>query len=150
MIRHFADTAARTASSLPVVATLPPVNPSTNPGVAARRNAWIEAVNDSIRALAAAERVPLAEVGGAFAAAGDPSPLLADSVHPNDRGYALVTRAFFEALTTPAAAAASAEASRATGTRFDPRPRAPALTGPRAVSPVAPASRRRAYDRSKE
>jgi lysophospholipase L1-like esterase len=94
--------ACRAASSLPVLATLIPVNPAYEDRLASARNAWIEATNTEIRAMAEAEGVVLADLHAAFVAA-DPDlvSLFSDHVHPNDRGYSIMAEGFFRALTAP-------------------------------------------------
>ena len=94
--------ACRAASSLPVVATLIPANPAYESRFASARNAWIDATNVQIRAMAAAEGVTLADLNAAFKSE-DPSlePLFSDHVHPNDRGYSIMAAEFFRALTAP-------------------------------------------------
>jgi lysophospholipase L1-like esterase len=92
--------ACRAASSLPVVATIIPANPAYESRFASARNAWIDATNAQIRAMAAAEGVTLADMNAAFKNE-DPSlePLFSDHIHPNDRGYAIMAAEFFRALT---------------------------------------------------
>jgi lysophospholipase L1-like esterase len=92
----------RAASSLPVVATLIPVNPAYESRLAPARNDWIVATNVQIRAMAAAEGATLADLHAAFVRE-DPElePLFSDHVHPNDRGYAVMAAEFFRALTAP-------------------------------------------------
>jgi lysophospholipase L1-like esterase len=94
--------ACRAASSLPVVATLIPANPAYESRFASARNAWIDATNVQIRAMAAAEGVTLADLNAAFKSE-DPSlePLFSDHVHPNDRGYSVMAAEFFRALSQP-------------------------------------------------
>jgi lysophospholipase L1-like esterase len=77
----------KAASSLPVLATIPPANPSW-PTFVAERNAWVSQEDVLIRALAREQGAALADIEGAFrsAAGGDLSQLFSDNVHPNDRG----------------------------------------------------------------
>ena len=91
--------ACRAASSLPVVATLIPANPAYESLFASARNAWIDATNVQIRAMAAAEGATLADLNAAFKRE-DPSlePLFSDHVHPNDHGYSVMAAEFFRAL----------------------------------------------------
>jgi lysophospholipase L1-like esterase len=90
----------RAASSLPVVATLIPVNPAYEDRLASARNAWTEATNVQIRAMAVAEGVTLADPHAAFLRE-EPSlePLFSDHVHPNDRGYAVMAEELYRVLT---------------------------------------------------
>jgi lysophospholipase L1-like esterase len=90
--------------SLPVLGTVPPVNPALAP---AGRNDWIDELNVSLVALAREQRALLADVNAAFKAEGDLSSLFADDVHPNDAGYEVLARAWFEAITRSRSAAAS-------------------------------------------
>ena len=94
--------AARAANTVPVVGTLPPVNPDYTDRLAAERNAWVVGNNNMIRAMAREEGAVLADVHAAF-----PSEeralarLFADHVHPNDAGYERIADAFFRAITEP-------------------------------------------------
>ena len=104
MLREIANT-ARNLDSLPVLASIPPVNPARAP---AGRNQWIDEMNARIRAMAQQERVPLADVNAEFKA--NPAglvPLFADDVHPNDAGYQLLAQAWFKAITRGRAAASA-------------------------------------------
>lgn len=98
--------AARAAGSLPVVGTIPPVNPNDN---LPERNEWVTRMNVAIKAMAAQQRVPVAEVQAGFVreAGSDLSQLFVDLVHPNDRGYRIIADEFFKALSRPAAASSS-------------------------------------------
>lgn len=87
--------------SLPVLATIIPVNAGRDARVPPERNEWVEQVNVLIRAMAAEEGCVVADAWKAFVAAGDLQRLFADHVHPNDAGYRLMADAFFEALTQP-------------------------------------------------
>jgi lysophospholipase L1-like esterase len=99
----------KAAGSLPVLATIPPANPSSFMFVA-DRNAWVSAENVLIRALARAQGAALADIEGAFrsAAGSDLSQLFSDHIHPNDRGYAIIAASFFTAITQPGGTAATA------------------------------------------
>jgi lysophospholipase L1-like esterase len=101
--------------SLPILATLPPVNPALAP---ANRNAWYDQLNVAIKALAQQQQVPLADMNADFKAAGNLSSLYADDVHPNDAGYQILAQGWFKAITRGRAAAASA-AAPAFGFRLD-------------------------------
>jgi lysophospholipase L1-like esterase len=90
--------------SLPVLGTIPPVNPAMAP---ASRNEWVEAMNEQIRVLARQEDVLLADLHGAFSAQPDLAGLFADDVHPNDAGFDVMAQAWFEAITRPRSAASS-------------------------------------------
>jgi lysophospholipase L1-like esterase len=90
--------------SLPVLGTLPPVNPALAP---AGRNAWVDEMNGAIRALAQEQGVPLADINGAFKAQGSLPPLFTDDVHPSDMGYEMIAQAWFEAITRARAASSA-------------------------------------------
>jgi lysophospholipase L1-like esterase len=91
--------------SLPVLGTIPPVNPSLAP---AGRNEWIDQMNVRIKALAQQQQALLADVNAEFKAAGSLPGLFADDVHPNDAGYDVLARAWFKAITRSRSAATSA------------------------------------------
>ncbi len=93
--------------SLPILATIPPVNPAKAP---ASRNAWYDEMNVAIKALAQAQQVPLADMNADFKASGNLAGLFADEVHPNDAGYQILAQGWFKAITRGRAAAASASA----------------------------------------
>jgi lysophospholipase L1-like esterase len=87
--------------SIPVLATLPPVNPALAP---AGRNQWNDQMNVLIKALATSEGAILADVNKAFVTKGNlPSLFVATAplgdVHPNDAGYDVIAEAFFQAIT---------------------------------------------------
>ena len=81
--------------SLPVLGTVPPVNPALAP---AGRNDWIEELNVHIGALAREQGALLADVNAAFKAQGSLPPLFDDDVHPSDAGYDVLAQAWFEAI----------------------------------------------------
>jgi lysophospholipase L1-like esterase len=91
--------AVKSISSLPVLGTIPPVNPHDN---LPERNEWVTNMNVAVRAMAAQEGVPVADVHAAFVrdANGHLEDLFVDLVHPNDRGYRLIANEFFKAITT--------------------------------------------------
>jgi lysophospholipase L1-like esterase len=87
------------ASSYPVLATLPPANPSLAPQ---ERTQWNAQLNALIKSLAQNEGAIVADLFAAFPTT-IPSDLpryFADDVHPNDQGYALIAQAFLKALGT--------------------------------------------------
>jgi lysophospholipase L1-like esterase len=88
--------AVKRERSLPVVATIPPVNPALNPP---GRNDWIKAVNDVLRPMAQQEGALLVDVHAAFLRQSALPPLFADHVHPSDAGRRLIAETFFEAIT---------------------------------------------------
>jgi lysophospholipase L1-like esterase len=98
---------ARDAGAFPVVGTIPPVNPAYVDRNAETRNDWVRRMNDLVRAMARQERAPIAEVHGDFLKQPSLSALFDDDKHPNDTGYRVVARAFFDAITRPLSASAS-------------------------------------------
>jgi lysophospholipase L1-like esterase len=95
--------------SLPVLATIPPVNPALAPD---SRNRWYDEMNVLIKALGQQEQIAVADLNAEMKAAGSVSALFADDVHPNDAGYQLIAQAWFKAITRGRAAAASASQPR--------------------------------------
>jgi lysophospholipase L1-like esterase len=91
--------------SLPVLGTIPPVNPALAPE---SRSRWYDDMNVLIKAMAAQEQVPVADLNAEMKAAGNLSALFADDVHPNDAGYQLLAQAWFKAITRGRASATSA------------------------------------------
>lgn len=84
-------------NSLPILATIIPANPATEP---AERNQWIDGVNASLKVMAGREGAVVADLNAAFrAAGGDMSKLFVDDVHPNDAGYQIMAEGFFKAIT---------------------------------------------------
>jgi lysophospholipase L1-like esterase len=95
--------------SIPVLATLPPVNPAVNPG----RNQWHDQMNVLIKGLATSEGAILADLNKAFVTKGNlPSLFSGDpnGVHPNDAGYDVMAEAFFQAITQGRSASTSRRA----------------------------------------
>ena len=99
---------ARDAGSLPVLGTIPPVNPNYEDKGASDRNAWVKSLNDLVRAMAQQERVPIAEIYGDFLKQPSLPPLFTDLLHPNDAGYRVMAQSFFNAITTPPSASSAA------------------------------------------
>jgi lysophospholipase L1-like esterase len=89
---------ARSVGSLPILATIPPVNPNENPP---GRNGWVGSMNELIRPMARQEGVPVADVYAAFMRQPDLPSLFIDRLHPNDRGYEIIAAEFFNAITRP-------------------------------------------------
>jgi lysophospholipase L1-like esterase len=85
-------------TSLPVLATIPPVNEGFDFRAPPQRNDWVSAVNVEIRALAREQNVPLADVEQGFLSAGNSSLLFVDSLHPSAQGEEIIARAFFDAI----------------------------------------------------
>jgi lysophospholipase L1-like esterase len=90
--------------SLPILGTLPPVNPAEAPQ---GRNDWVDEMNVAIKALAAEQGVPVADINSAFRAQGSLPPLFVDDVHPSNAGYDVIAEAWFDAITRSRSAAAS-------------------------------------------
>jgi acyl-CoA thioesterase-1 len=95
---------AKDYDTLPVLATIIPVNPNLAP---AGRNAWYDEMNLRIKSLAQEQNVTLADLSADFKAAGNLSSLFADDVHPNDAGYQVMAQGWFKAITRARSAAAS-------------------------------------------
>ena len=98
---------ARDWGSNPIVGTIPPANPAYEDKNAAARNIWITQMNDLLRAMAQEEGVRVAEIHADFMAEPSLESLFVDHVHPNDMGYQVMSRSWFRAITSPAAANAS-------------------------------------------
>jgi hypothetical protein len=58
-------------------------------------------MNGLITAMAAQEGALVADLHAAFMSTGDTSDLFSDHVHPNQRGYELMSQTWFDALTRP-------------------------------------------------
>jgi lysophospholipase L1-like esterase len=99
---------ARAAGSLPVLGTIPPVNPLYEDKRAADRNDWVKRLNDLVRAMAKQERVPIAEIHGDFLKQSSLPALFTDFLHPNDQGYSVMAQSFFRAISSPQAAGSTA------------------------------------------
>jgi lysophospholipase L1-like esterase len=108
---------ARDAGAFPVVGTIPPVNPSYADRDAEARNDWVRRMNDLVRAMAREERAAIAEVHGDFLKQSSLPPLFDDFLHPNDDGFRVIARAYFDAITRPLSAAGS---GRAPAFTFEP------------------------------
>ncbi len=93
---------AKARHSRPLLATIPPSNTAFDANVPAARNEWVTRTNARIRELARQEAVALVDIHAALLAAGPLGTLFADGVHPNDAGYAVIARAFLEALVAEA------------------------------------------------
>jgi lysophospholipase L1-like esterase len=89
--------AAKSIQSLPVLGTIPPCNPHDN---LPERNDWITRMNVAVRAMAAQEGVPVADVHAGFVrdSGSHLEDLFVDLVHPNDRGYRIIADEFFKAI----------------------------------------------------
>ncbi len=92
---------AREKGAEPVLGTIPPVNPLYVDKQAEERNAWVRQMNDSVRAMARQQQVSIAEVHGDFMKQPSLPALFTDDKHPNDTGYRVMSRSFFNAITRP-------------------------------------------------
>jgi lysophospholipase L1-like esterase len=96
---------ARGSSSLPVLSTIIPGDPTSTDQPA--RNQWVSEQDVRIRALAREMNVPLADPEPLFLKSPSFTSMYVDHVHPGDSGYELIAQAFFAAIATPAAASSS-------------------------------------------
>jgi lysophospholipase L1-like esterase len=99
---------ARDGGAMPVVGTIPPVNTAYQDRPYEERNDWVRRMNDLVRAMAKQERAPVAEIHGDFLKQPSLPALYSDYLHPNDEGYRLMSRSFFDAVTKPLAASSGA------------------------------------------
>lgn len=99
---------ARDAGAHPVLGTIPPVNPAYTDRDPETRNDWVRRMNDLVRQLATRQRVALADVHKDFLKQPSLAALFSDHIHPNDAGYKLMSRSFFDAITKPVGATSSA------------------------------------------
>ncbi len=81
--------------SLPVIGTLPPVNPALAP---VSRNEWNDTMNALIKTMARQEGVAVADLNAEFKAEGSLSSLFDDDVHPNDAGYEVMARGWMKGI----------------------------------------------------
>jgi imidazolonepropionase-like amidohydrolase/lysophospholipase L1-like esterase len=81
------------------LATIPPVNVGFD-------------ANELIRAMAREEGATLVDVHAALVAAAPAKSLFADGVHPNDAGYAVIAKAFLEAIVAQPPASSGLKALR--------------------------------------
>jgi lysophospholipase L1-like esterase len=89
---------AKGSSSLPVLATIPPVNVGYDFRAPQQREDWVEAVNVQVRDLARQQGAVLADLEKAMLADPDPSRLFVDHVHPNAEGEEIIATTFFQAI----------------------------------------------------
>ncbi len=90
--------------ALPVLGTIPPVNPSRN----ASRNVYIDQMNVLIKNLAREQGALVADLNAEFKAqGGDLSRYFVDDVHFNDAGYDVMARGWLKYLTQARSAAVS-------------------------------------------
>ena len=98
----------RDVRSLPVVGTIPPVNPAFVDRDAAERNQWVASMNALIRPMVSQEGAVLADIHAAFLREPSLTSLFADRLHPNDRGYEVIGHEWVRAIITPAPTTAPA------------------------------------------
>jgi len=96
--------AVRDHGSLAIVSTIPPANTGYDDRAPPERNIRVDQQNQQIKAIAAAEGVPLADVYTALINAGPLNTLFTDHVHPNDQGYEIIAQELFKAITQAGAA----------------------------------------------
>lgn len=92
--------AAKAMNSLPIIATILPVNVGYSKDATPERNVWIANMNALIRKMAAEEGAVLVDLEKAFLAQPDLRPLFIDYVHPSPEGRALMAHEFFLSITT--------------------------------------------------
>jgi lysophospholipase L1-like esterase len=92
---------ARGAGAEPILGTIPPVNPAWLDHNPTARNAWVKKMDVEIRAMAQQERVPVAQIFDDFEKEPNLSALFYDDKHPNEAGYRIMARSFFNAITQP-------------------------------------------------
>jgi lysophospholipase L1-like esterase len=100
---------AEDARSNPIIGTIPPANPAWVDKGATERNIWVTQMNDLLRSMAQAEHVRVAEIHGDFMAQPSLPDLFSDHVHPNDAGYQLMARSWWDAITRPWSGAGASE-----------------------------------------
>ncbi len=92
---------AKGRQTIPVLATIIPVNVNFDARVPQSRQDWVHGMDEEIRALAEREGAILADMEPAFLADPDLRSLFYDHVHPNDKGYGLMADVWFRAITNP-------------------------------------------------
>lgn len=97
--------ACKRDETIPVLATIIPVNVGFDARVPITRQEWVADIDRQIRAIATAEGAILADMEKAFLADPDLASLFADHVHPSDKGYELMADVWLKAITTAPAKA---------------------------------------------
>lgn len=110
----------RDFGALPILGTIPPVNPAYADKNPEERNAWVESMNGLVRTMAQQERVQIAEIHDDFLAEPDLSALFADDKHPNVEGYQVMARSWLRAVTMPLGVGTSSRGRRRLGFSFGP------------------------------
>jgi lysophospholipase L1-like esterase len=98
---------AKDRNSMPIVGTIPPVNPAYADKAPPERQDWVKRMNDLIRPMVAQENAVLADIHAAMLKEGDLPAIFTDHVHPNDRGYQIMAHEWFRAITTPSTGASN-------------------------------------------
>jgi lysophospholipase L1-like esterase len=111
--------AAKSAQSLPVLATIIPTNVGYDSRTPPERNEWVAEQDKLIRTMAAQEGALLVDLEKEFLKVPNLSSIFYDHVHPNDAGYAIMTRTFFTALTQSRGASSSALDEAAEGAALE-------------------------------
>lgn len=91
--------AVKANTSLPFLATIPPVNVGYDWRTPPERNEWVARMNDLVRQLAKDEQVVLVDIHKAFLEDPDQKSLFSTHVHPSEKGRRLMTDVFFKAIT---------------------------------------------------
>jgi lysophospholipase L1-like esterase len=99
--------AAKSAQSMPVLATITTSNTGYSNQAPASRNVWVAQYNERVRALAQQEQVLLADMEAAFLAQGNPPSLFVDHIHPSDAGYDVIAETYAAALISGSVAGAT-------------------------------------------
>ena len=97
----------RDNGSLPVLGTIPPVNPNFVDRGATERNEWVKQMNVLLREMAKQQQVQVADIYDAFIKRSDLPALFKDDIHPNETGYTLIAQVWTRALTQPLGASTS-------------------------------------------
>jgi lysophospholipase L1-like esterase len=97
----------REVGAFPVLGTIPPVNPAYVDKGADVRNDWVKQMNGYVRTMATQEQVALADVHADLLKQPNLAALFSDMLHPNDDGYRVIARSFFNAVTRPVGASGS-------------------------------------------
>jgi len=100
---------AKARETLPVLATIIPVNVGYDVRVPPERQEWVKDMNALIGPMAREEGAVLVDLYAAFMREPNYKDLLFDHVHPNDRGYEIMATEWLKAITQPAAASQAAE-----------------------------------------
>jgi hypothetical protein len=101
-------------------------------------------MNELIRPMVAEEGAVLADLHAAFLEAGPLEDLFVDHVHPNDDGYDIIARVFFEAIT---GARGTASAWRSASRAFGDGPKLHVSPSPWPAAAAAPPQLLREHER---